>query len=91
MQQASPSPGCRTYVVGCDVRQDIRVFSGIPYHLAQLGAEDGLLIGMTRCTSGVRRGPSCSTWMFQEILSLIARLRAPPAPARGALGVRCEG
>ena len=46
MQQASPSPGCRTYVVGCDVRQDIRVFSGITYHLAQQGVEDGLLTGM---------------------------------------------
>src|SRR5216683_1672022 len=46
MQQASPSPGCRTYVVGCDVRQDIRVFSGTTYHLAQQGVEDGLLTGM---------------------------------------------
>jgi len=32
--------------VGCDVRQDIRVFSGITYHLAQQGVEDGLLTGM---------------------------------------------
>jgi hypothetical protein len=31
-----------------------------------------------------------SRQMFQEILSLIARLRAPPAPARGALRVRCD-
>jgi glycosyltransferase involved in cell wall biosynthesis len=46
MQQASPSPGGRTYVVGCDVKQDIRVFSGITYHLAQQGVEDGLLTGM---------------------------------------------
>jgi glycosyltransferase involved in cell wall biosynthesis len=32
--------------VGCDVKQDIRVFSGITYHLAQQGVEDGLLTGM---------------------------------------------
>jgi glycosyltransferase involved in cell wall biosynthesis len=32
--------------VGCDVRQDIRVFSGITYHLSQQGVEDGLLTGM---------------------------------------------
>lgn len=46
MQQASPSARCRTYVVGCDVKQDIRVFSGITYHLAKQGVEDGLLTGM---------------------------------------------
>src|SRR6266436_5284742 len=46
MQQASPSPACRTYVVGCDVKQDIRVFSGSTYHLAEQGVEDGLLTGM---------------------------------------------
>jgi glycosyltransferase involved in cell wall biosynthesis len=46
MQQASPSAGCRTYVVGCDVKKDIRVFSGITYHLAKQGVEDGLLTGM---------------------------------------------
>jgi glycosyltransferase involved in cell wall biosynthesis len=32
--------------VGCDVKEDIRVFSGITYHLAQQGVEDGLLTGM---------------------------------------------
>src|SRR5215472_1150359 len=46
MQHAPPSRRSRTYVVGCDVRQDIRVFSGITYHLAQQGVEDGLLTGM---------------------------------------------
>jgi glycosyltransferase involved in cell wall biosynthesis len=46
MRQASPSPGRRTYVVGCDVRQDTRVFSGITFHLAQQGVKDGLLTGM---------------------------------------------
>jgi glycosyltransferase involved in cell wall biosynthesis len=46
MRRASPSGRCRTYVVGCDVKQDIRVFSGITYHLAQQGTEDGLLTGM---------------------------------------------
>jgi glycosyltransferase involved in cell wall biosynthesis len=46
MQHALPSPRSRTYVVGCDVRQDIHVFSGITYHLAQQGVEDGLLTGM---------------------------------------------
>src|SRR5258708_5817969 len=46
MQQASPSPRARAYVVGCDVRRDIRVFSGITYHFAKQGVEDGLLSGM---------------------------------------------
>jgi glycosyltransferase involved in cell wall biosynthesis len=46
MQQASPAARRRAYVVGCDVRQDIRVFSGITYHLAQQGVDDGLLTGM---------------------------------------------
>jgi glycosyltransferase involved in cell wall biosynthesis len=46
MQQCPPLPPSHTYVVGCDVRQDIRVFSGITYHLAQQGMEDGLLTGM---------------------------------------------
>ena len=46
MQQTLPSPRSRRYVVGCDVREDIRVFSGITYHLAQQGVEDGLLTGM---------------------------------------------
>jgi glycosyltransferase involved in cell wall biosynthesis len=46
MHQATPSPRYRTYVIGCDVRQDIRVFSGTTYHFAQQGVEDGLLTGM---------------------------------------------
>jgi glycosyltransferase involved in cell wall biosynthesis len=46
MQQAPPLPRGRTYVVGCDIKQDIRVFSGITYHLAVQGMEDGLLTGM---------------------------------------------
>jgi glycosyltransferase involved in cell wall biosynthesis len=45
-RRASASGGCRTYVVGCDDKQDIHVFSGITYHLAQQGVEDGLLTGM---------------------------------------------
>jgi len=28
--------------------------------------------------------------MFADILSLIARLRAPPAPARAATGIKCS-
>jgi glycosyltransferase involved in cell wall biosynthesis len=46
MQAASGSVRLRAYVVGCDAKQDIRVFSGITYHLAQQGMEDGLLTGM---------------------------------------------
>jgi glycosyltransferase involved in cell wall biosynthesis len=46
MQKNSPPAGCRTYVVGSDFKQDIRVFSGTTYHLAQQGVEDGLLTGM---------------------------------------------
>jgi glycosyltransferase involved in cell wall biosynthesis len=46
MQHAPPQGSRRTYVVGCDVKQDIRVFSGSTYHLARQGVEDGLLTGM---------------------------------------------
>src|SRR6266446_1463476 len=46
MQQVSPSARRCTYVVGCDVKRDIRVFSGSTYHLALQGVEDGLLTGM---------------------------------------------
>lgn len=46
MQQVSPSPRRRTYVIGCDVKSDIRVFSGSTYHLAVQGVEDGLFTGM---------------------------------------------
>jgi glycosyltransferase involved in cell wall biosynthesis len=46
MQQAAVPGRPNTYLVGCDVKQDIRVFSGITYHLAQEGVEDGLFTGM---------------------------------------------
>ena len=46
MRQASPSARRRSYLVSCDVKQDIRVLSGITYHLAKQGVEDGLLTGM---------------------------------------------
>jgi glycosyltransferase involved in cell wall biosynthesis len=46
VQQPLPPNRPRTYVVGCDVKQDIRVLSGITYHLAMQGIEDGLLTGM---------------------------------------------
>lgn len=46
MNLASPSTRRCTYLVGCDVKEDIRVFSGITYHLAMQGVEDGLLTGM---------------------------------------------
>src|SRR6185437_12339852 len=36
----------RTFLVGCDVRSDIRMLSGITYHLAKQGMQDGLLTGM---------------------------------------------
>jgi glycosyltransferase involved in cell wall biosynthesis len=36
----------RAYVVGWDFKEDIRVFSGITYHLAQQGVADGLFTGM---------------------------------------------
>lgn len=45
MQPLPPNRPC-AYVVGCDVKQDIRVLSGITYHLAMQGIEDGLLNGM---------------------------------------------
>lgn len=46
MQQPSLPSRPRAFVVGCDVKQDIRVFSGSTYHLAQQGVEDGVLTGM---------------------------------------------
>src|SRR5205823_10991442 len=46
MHQASDPSRIRTYLVGCDVKSDIRVFSGITYHLATQWVEDGLLTGM---------------------------------------------
>ena len=36
----------RAFVVGCDGPSDIRLFSGITYHLALQGVRDGLLTGM---------------------------------------------
>lgn len=36
----------RAYVVGCDAKSDIRVFSGTTYHLAMQGVQDGLFTGM---------------------------------------------
>jgi glycosyltransferase involved in cell wall biosynthesis len=46
MQRALRPNEPRTYVVGCDFRSDIRVFSGSTYHLALAGVEAGLLAGM---------------------------------------------
>jgi glycosyltransferase involved in cell wall biosynthesis len=46
MQNASQRARCPTYLVGCDFKQDIRLVSGITYHLAQQGVADGLLTGM---------------------------------------------
>jgi glycosyltransferase involved in cell wall biosynthesis len=46
MQQPSPPSRPRAYVVGCDVKKDIRVFSGSTYHLALEGVQDGLLTAM---------------------------------------------
>jgi len=46
MQQVSPPSGRRTYVVGCDFRNDMRVFSGSTYHLALEGVAAGVLTGM---------------------------------------------
>lgn len=46
MHEAPPSTGRRAFVVGCDVKNDVRVFSGITHHLSVQGVEDGLLAGM---------------------------------------------
>ena len=35
-----------TYLVGCDAKSDIRVFSGSTYHLAEQGMQDGVFTGM---------------------------------------------
>jgi glycosyltransferase involved in cell wall biosynthesis len=36
----------RTYLVGCDSKNDTRVFSGSTYHLARQGVQDGVLTAM---------------------------------------------
>jgi glycosyltransferase involved in cell wall biosynthesis len=46
MRRVSAPDGKRTYVVGCDHQNDIRVFSGSTYHLALEGVKAGLLTGM---------------------------------------------
>ena len=46
IQPAAPSAGRCTYLIGCDVKNDINVFSGSTYHLALEGVQDGLLTGM---------------------------------------------
>jgi glycosyltransferase involved in cell wall biosynthesis len=46
MQRASSQGLRRAYVVGCDAKSDIRVFSGTTYHLAMQGVQDGLFTGM---------------------------------------------
>jgi hypothetical protein len=46
MQPAPRPNGPRTYLVGYDFRSDIRVFSGITYHLALEEVEAGLPAGM---------------------------------------------
>jgi glycosyltransferase involved in cell wall biosynthesis len=56
MMQPLPPNRPRAYVVGCDVKQDIRVLSGITYHLAMQGVEDGLLTGMMNLYPRVIRG-----------------------------------
>jgi glycosyltransferase involved in cell wall biosynthesis len=44
MQQPLSTP--RVYVVGCDAKRDIRVFSGTTYHLAMQGVQDGVFTRM---------------------------------------------
>jgi glycosyltransferase involved in cell wall biosynthesis len=46
MARALRSNESRTYVVGCDFKSDIRVFSGSTYHIALAGVEAGVLAGM---------------------------------------------
>ena len=46
MQQPVPPSTPRVYVVGCDARQDARVFSGTTYHLAMQGVQDGVFTRM---------------------------------------------
>jgi glycosyltransferase involved in cell wall biosynthesis len=46
MQEASPSARRRAFVVGCDAKSNIRMMSGITYHLAEQGVQDGVFSGM---------------------------------------------
>ncbi len=42
----TPARSLPTYLVGCDVKHNERVLSGITYHLALQGVQDGLLAAM---------------------------------------------
>jgi glycosyltransferase involved in cell wall biosynthesis len=46
MRAAVTRDARNTYVVGCDAKTDIRVFSGSTHHLAEQGRQDGLFAGM---------------------------------------------
>jgi hypothetical protein len=52
-----------------------------PVSVAQLDTNGGDLVEAVECSAAFWAEVAVSRQMFQEILSLIARLRAPPAPA----------
>ena len=56
MHEWSPLNGRRAYLVGCDAKDDTRVFSGSTYHLAMQGVQDGLLTGMVNLYPSGMRG-----------------------------------
>ena len=67
MHEWSPLNGRRAYLVGCDAKDDTRVFSGSTYHLAMQGVQDGLLTGMVNLYPSGMRGwrVLCSSWLVE--------------------------
>jgi len=46
MRHRAISSDRNTYLVGCDAKSSIRMMSGITYHLAEQGVQDGVFSGM---------------------------------------------
>ena len=63
------APVTPTYLVGCDNRDDTRVFSGSTYHLARQGIQDGVLTAMLnlypRGLAGVSTYVRAALWKMQ--------------------------
>ena len=63
------APVTPTYLVGCDNRDDTRVFSGSTYHLARQGMQDGVLTAMLnlypRGLAGVSTYVRAGLWKMQ--------------------------
>ncbi len=82
MQQTVTPDRPRTYLVGCDAKDDARVFSGGTYHLAIEGVQDGLLARRARRAPG----QTCKTGSWPEwSICIPARDRGVAALCPGGL------